>query len=466
MNLLRATCGLPMPPNTFKRWCRTSLSSVTLITCALSALAAPPAEHRGRDDRRRSPVVDVFEQCRDSVVNISTTRVVQVRSLGIGRLFPDIFDSAPRTRSQKVQSVGSGVVIHPAGYVVTNAHVVAQASDVKVTFADGKSEPAEIVAVEPDHDLAVLKIVGTHPFAHARLGHNDEILIGETVVAIGNPLGLQHTVTAGIVSALNRDLVVDDSVAYKGLIQTDASINPGNSGGPLLNVNGELIGINTAIRGDAQNIGFAIPVDRLWEVFPEMLDIERRERIKIGMRVSAARAQVEEVRPGSPAAEAGVKVQDEIMRVNGEDLQDGIDYYVHLLSSQPGDNVKLLVKRGDRTLDISVPIQVTPLPDGGRLAQQLLGLKLTTVPSRIRRQYELPELNGMMVEEVEGTSPARTGLEPGDIIRQIENTPVTNLKQVGLVLEQVTPGKPVTIELIRFERDALYLMNVAVRTRR
>jgi serine protease Do len=438
------------------------ISPLMVGICAAVAVAAPPAEHRSQVDRRRSPVVEVFEQCRDAVVNISTTRVVQMRSMG---LLEEFFDLAPRMLRQKVHSIGSGVVIHPAGYVVTNAHVVAQASDVQVTFADGKSETADIVAVDAEHDLAILKINGDHPFASVKLGHAGDIMVGETVVAIGNPLGLQHTVTAGIVSALGRDLVFNDSVAYKNLIQTDASINPGNSGGPLLNVNGELIGINTAIRGDAQNIGFAIPVDRLWEVLPNMLDIERRERIQVGMRVNGPRAEVEEVRPGSPAADAGVKTKDEIVRIDGETVHDGIDYYVHLLGSQPGDKVKLAVKRGGKTLNFDIPIKITPLPDGENLARQLLGVKLAMIPSRIRRLYDLPGLNGMMVEEVEKNG-ARGGLEAGDIIRQIERTPITSLKQVGLALERVIPGDAVSIELIRFERDGVYLIDLAVPTRK
>jgi serine protease Do len=439
------------------------LSMFVAGICVAGALAAPPAEHRSQVDRRRSPVVEVFEQCRDAVVNISTTRVVQMRSMG---LFEELFDLGPRVLRQKVHSIGSGVVIHAAGYVVTNAHVVAQASDVQVTFADGKTEPADIVAVDSDHDLAVLKINGEHPFASVKLGHTGDIMVGETVVAIGNPLGLQHTVTAGIVSALGRDLVFNDNVTYKNLIQTDASINPGNSGGPLLNVNGELIGINTAIRGDAQNIGFAIPVDRLWEVLPNMLDIERRERVQVGMRVSGPRAEVEDVRPGSPAAEAGVRTKDEIVQVDGQPVHDGIDYYVHLLGSQPGDKMKLAVKRAGRTLDFNIPIKLTPLPDGEDLARQLLGVKLTTVPSRIRRLYDLPGLNGLMVEDVERNGPARGGLEAGDIIRQIEQKPITNLKQVGLALEQVIPGDAVSIELIRFERDGVYLITLTVPTRK
>ena len=168
----------------------------------------------------------------------------------------------------------------------------------KVIFADGRELEAEIVAVDTEHDLTVLSVKTHEPIQAIKLGRSDDLMIGETVIAVGNPLGFQNTVTVGVVSALDRTLRFSDRVSYQGLIQTDASINPGNSGGPLLNINGELIGINTAIRGDAQNIGFAIPVDQLRALLPEILDIERLKRARIGMRLldTPARLSPQELR--------------------------------------------------------------------------------------------------------------------------------------------------------------------------
>jgi len=238
-----------------------ALCRIFVVFVTLSVGAAARADDDTAPSRRRTPVVEVFEHARDAVVNISTTRIVRMRSRSP---LDDIFDfGRPGYRQQRVQSIGSGIVVHESGYIVTNAHVVSQASDVQVTFADETRLPADVLAVDSQHDLAVIKVAADHPLPHLKLGSSDDILIGETVVAIGNPLGLEHTVTAGIVSALNRQLDFGNDVIYTGLIQTDASINPGNSGGPLLNIDSELIGINTAIRGDAQNIGFAIPVNRL-----------------------------------------------------------------------------------------------------------------------------------------------------------------------------------------------------------
>ena len=283
------------------------------LLCTLPAVADPPQRSR------RTPVVEVFEQCRDSVVNVSTSRVVRVQSQDT---FDEVFGRRPRVRTQRVESVGSGAVIHELGYIVTNAHVVAQTSDVQVTLADGRTVPAIVVAVDNEHDLAVLRASVDAPLKAIRLGRSDDLLVGETVIAVGNPFGLQHTVTSGIISALNRELDFGERAQYTGLIQTDAAINRGNSGGPLLNVNGELIGINTAVRGDAQNVGFAIPVDRLWDLLPKMLDIERRARVRFGLRVTGPEAEVASIAANSPAARAGLRPGDRLVGLAGRPVRN------------------------------------------------------------------------------------------------------------------------------------------------
>ncbi len=431
--------------------------------------AVPPAcGQKTVGDRRRTPVVEVFERCRDAVVNISTTRVVPMRSLTYESLLDEIFDfGLPRLRDRRIQSVGSGVVVHESGYIVTNAHVVSQASDVQVTFADKRTLPAEVVAADPEHDLAVLRVRSDRPLAFQELGRSRDILVGETVVAIGNPLGLQHTVTSGIVSAVDRDLQFSEDVVYRGLIQTDAPINPGNSGGPLLNLNGELIGINSAIRGDAQNIGFAIPVDRLWELLPQMLDIERRQRVRFGLNVSGADAEVITVQKDSPAGAAGLKPHDRILRLNGQPIRNGIDYYVHLLDQKPDSNVRLEVQRASQTLSLTVALQSIPPPDGRELAHRLLGLELMELPVELRRRYELPERVGLLVDRVDRGSPAdRARVRPNDLILRLNRLPVATLGEAGLALEQVQPGEPVFVEGLRLDADRPFFWNVTLRARR
>ena len=454
---------------TRKPWCDGALVlRLTVILSALLVAGTARLEGDPERDRRRSPVVEVFEKSRDAVVNINTTRIVRMRSLRSRSLWDDIFDFGPsRLQQRKVHNIGSGVVLHESGYIVTNAHVISQASDVRVSFADGHTEPAEILEVDGDHDLAILKIKTNRPLTSLKLGRSGDIMVGETVVAIGNPLGLQHTVTAGIVSALGRDLIFSNDVAYRGLIQTDASINPGNSGGPLLNTNGELIGINTAIRGDAQNIGFAIPVDRLWELLPGMLDIERRRRVRFGLRVDGPHAEISAVRPDSPAAKTNLQPGDRILRFNGRPIRNGIDYYVHLLERQAGDKITLTVQRDDTTVTAEVPLQAIPLPDGRQLAWRLLGIELETIPERIRRRYDLPSHIGLVVARVAPGSPAdQAGVRATDLILRLGGMTTATIQDVGLALERLEPAARIVTDGYRLSTDPMFFWTVSIRTRR
>ncbi|MBN2447509.1 MAG: trypsin-like peptidase domain-containing protein [Phycisphaerae bacterium] len=438
--------------------------ALAVVVGWLAAAGTTLAQDSPAHQFRRTPIVDVFEKTRDSVVNISTTRVIRSRSLMFESPLDDVFDFGPSRRMNRaVHSVGSGAVIHESGYIVTNAHVVAQASDVSVTFADQATLPAEIVAVDAEHDLAVLKVQPKRPLSTCKLGHSDDLMIGETVVAIGNPLGLQHSVSAGIVSALDRDLQFSEDVVYKGLVQTDAPINPGNSGGPLLNINGELIGINTAIRGDAQNIGFAIPVNRLWDLLPKLLDIEQRERVRFGIEVSGAQARVLAVDNDSPAA-AKLAPGDRIVGMDSEKLGNGIDYYVKLLSHKPGDEIKLTVQRDDRQFDTKLKLEPIPLPDGRELAQNMLGVEVEEISTQLRQRYRLPDYAHLIVTGIDRGSPAdQAGMHRGDLILRLDRLPVTSLVDAGLALERVTPGQRILVDGVRL--DPFFSWNVWIPTR-
>ncbi len=438
--------------------------------CGLAMLGAGALPAAGQEaserQRRRSLVVEVFEKCRDSVVNVSTTRVFRHRSLDPLDLFEEIFDfRRPGPVERRVESVGSGVIIHERGYIVTNAHVIAQTSDVQIIFADGATAPAQVVAIDAQHDLAVLRVRVDRPLPAIRMGRSNDLMVGETVVAIGNPLGLQHTVTAGIISALGRELNFSPRLTYRNLIQTDAAINPGNSGGPLLNVNAELIGINTAIRGDAQNVGFAIPVDQLWELLPQMLDIERRERVRFGLRVGGTDNEVTAVRPGSPAQKAGLKPGDRVVRFNGQPLANAIDYYVHLLNHKPGDVIRLTLERGGgRRVEVEVPLQEIPLPDGAALARARLGVQLVEVPARLRHLHPFLKDAGLLVDSVVSRGPAaRAGIRAGDVILGVDGCVVSSLTAVGLVLEGVRPGEEMLVDGLRLDEDPAFRWRVVLR---
>lgn len=438
----------------------------------MAAVAVPDTllgqEPTDRRTARRTPVVDVFEKSRDAVVNIRTTQVVQrrVRLSPFDDLFEDFFMGRPRgpVRQFETTSLGSGFVIHPAGYVVTNAHVVARSTTHKIIFADEREFEAERVAMDERHDLAILRIQGEGSFPTLDLGRSDDLMIGETVIAIGNPLGYHHTVTSGIVSATDRTLQVSGDVAYDNLIQTDASINRGNSGGPLLNVLGELIGINTAIRGDAQNIGFAIPVDTLRKLLPEMLSLKLSEkRLEVGLRLSW-RAPVYVVESRGPAAEAGIEPGDELLSVDGVPVVQNFDFYIHLLGINEADPVRVEVERDGRRIRATIQPRHVPIPDGAELLVDRFGLHTRLLTQEEARSLRIP--GGLLITDVERGSPAdEGGFQRGHVIVQIDRFFPTSFDQVGLLLEHVARGERVRFGVYQISRTVIELLHGELRGR-
>ncbi|MHC4413929.1 MAG: trypsin-like peptidase domain-containing protein [Planctomycetota bacterium] len=440
-------------------------AAVALLGVTWGAAAEEPPQERAL---RRTPVVEVFENCRDAVVNISSTEVVQVRD-PFDRLFEGFFERPFRTRPRQYKrtSIGSGFVIHPGGYIVTNAHVVARSTASTVTFADGREFETQVVASDRDHDVAVLKIESTEPLATLRFGRSADLMIGETVVAIGNPLGYQHTVTAGVVSAVKRDLEFSGELVLSGLIQTDASINPGNSGGPLLNVLGELIGVNTAIRGDAQNIGFAIPVDELRSLLPDLLDVERRYRIQSGMKLgNAATPRVESVQPGSPADAAGIRVGDVLSEVDGLPLRESVDFHIALIGRAPGDRLRLKLMRDARPVATSLELEARPRPDATNIARRRLGVELTSLPQDLARELRLPRGAGLAIVDVEPGSPAdRIGMKRYDVLVGVGRYHPATLEELGPLLEFVRSGDQITVSYLRVKPPEIIRYRATLRAR-
>ncbi|MHC4102716.1 MAG: trypsin-like peptidase domain-containing protein [Planctomycetota bacterium] len=420
----------------------------------LPGLGGSPADsaagtQEGDRSRRRTPVVEVFEASRDAVVNISSTLIVEVRDP-----FDQFFDRRRRSRPRQYKntSVGSGFVIHAEGYIVTNAHVVARSTDRTVTFADGREFDAQVIASDREHDVAILKIDAGElkPLA---LGRSSDLMTGETVIAIGNPLVYEHTVTAGVVSAVNRDLLFSKEHVLRGLIQTDASINLGNSGGPLLNVLGELIGVNTAVRGDAQNIGFAIPVDQVRRLLPELLDVERRYRIRSGMKLSTTDSpRVIFVEPGSPAQEAGIRAGDVLREIDGEPVNESVDFHIALIGHQPGDRLRLRLQREDEVVRTSLELAGLAKPDAAALARQRLGVKVRPLPASLAQDMGLPRGAGLVVVEVEPQSPAgEIGMRSRDVLVALGRYYPTTVEELGQLLEQLDPEDPVSVTYYRVE---------------
>jgi serine protease Do len=438
-----------------------------------------------RQAQRLTPAVKVFKEASPAVVSLSTTTIVTVRdSFGFGGIFDDIFDfPMSRPRQYEAHNIGSGFVIHPDGYVVTNAHVVDRAGECKITFADGTELPAVKVAVEHADDLAILKIDAQHPtgkktaappFPAVKLGRSDDLMPGEAVIAIGNPLGYQQTITEGIISALNRELIFRENVKYSGLIQTDASINPGNSGGPLLNVLGELIGINTAIRGDAQNIGFAIPVDRLHALLPEMLDVERLRRAKLGIHFSGrpsgpkpAGAHIQEVDVDSQAAKAGVRPDDIVAAINGTPTPDFLDAFSVLDSAPLGKEVALeLVRGGGERKTVKLPLEEIPKLNGGTVMWERFGIRVRELTRADMTRLGLRQPIALLVVEVDPRSQAaQEGVSPDDLITRFGGRPVTSFDALGNLLEQVKPGDRIPVGVWRIAENAIVQVELPLKAR-
>jgi len=448
--------------NTSFRW--------TIAAAALAACVCPlPAAEAVS---RVTPVVLAYRKARPAVVNISAEKIIRAR-LGLfsGDPFDDIFPS-PLTRRVPVRSLGSGVVIHKDGYLVTNAHVVRQAEKISITMPDKTKYAAKVISTEAKYDLAVLKVDlprgKTLPFLP--LGRSDDLMVGETVIAIGNALGYANTLTTGVISATDRKLEFRGGVKYSGLIQTDAPINPGNSGGPLLNIRGELVGINTAIRADAQNIGFAIPVDIVAEELGRLLDFEQINRVVFGARVAGRRTAgglelyVASVRKGTPAA-AKLKAGDRVLALNGSPTRQIPDYTCAMLSAKAGTKVRLKIRRDGKELEVVVLVSPKPRPDGKLLASKLFGMTLRQVTPLLARQLRLPVDRGLLVVALDKDGPAaRLGVQLKDVLFQVDRFYVTDLDGLGLILEDFKAGQAVRIGIARRNIRAWVIIRARGRT--
>ncbi len=395
---------------------------------------------------RRSRVVEMVERVRNSVVNISASQHVKVHRPIFGTFFEE-------RHSQRMTN-GSGFVIHKDGYIVTNEHVVARSTDHRVRFANGQSYDAVIVAIDPQRDLAILRISPESPLVPLKLGRSDDLMVGEDAIAIGNPFGLENTVTRGVLSALNRDLEINGDVIYEDLIQTDASINPGNSGGPLFNILGELIGVNTAVRAEAENVGFAIPVDQLRALMPDMLDITHLYQVEVGIRVFGDLAEVVELVDDSPAAKAGARLGDRITGIAGETVLRDVDYYIAMLGQRAGDTVDVSILRDGQPGKLTMQLTEVPKLDGAELAWQKLGMRLKPIPPAVARQFRLRGNEGLVISDIVRGGPAeRHGIGTGELLVSLGRYRAWPLETVAQLLEATDRGDPVDLGVWRFYND-------------
>jgi serine protease Do len=428
--------------------------ALVAATTTLRAEEPPPFS-------RETPVVMVYRQTHQAVVNISGERVVSRRAWPQSG-WPDFFDAWGPRFEQQVSVLGSGFVVHEDGYIITNAHVVENVSRIKVVFSDGREFQANVISADAGRDLAVLAIQTDGKLPFVELGRSNDLMIGETVIAIGNPYGYANTVTSGIVSAVGRDIQVTEGYWLRGLIQTDAPINPGNSGGPLLNINGQLIGITTAIKAEAQNIGFAVPVDTLVDNLPQMLMPEKLRRVRLGLTVGRLATVgpfsglvVEAVSKDSPAEQKGLAPGELILEIDGRPLHSLIDFYIKMMDKQVGEPIRLTCVRpragNPRSRVVELTMQPRPVPDGGVLARQYFQMDISPLTAAVARRFNFESAYPILI--VTAANPdgvaARAGIQPGDLILQVNDTTVRDRTEFALEMEKLGAGETVELKILR-----------------
>jgi serine protease Do len=373
----------------------------------------------------------------------------------------------------RAQSGGSGFVVSPDGLIVTNNHVVDGADRLTVTL-DGREYPAEVRGTDPETDLALIQVEAGRQLPYLKLGDSDELSVGDWIMVIGSPLGLDHTVTVGVVSAKGRSLQVLDP-SFENFIQTDAAINFGNSGGPLVNLAGEVVGIATLINFGAENIGFAVPVSTLKSILPQLRESGRVTRGYLGVGVqnldwptaqafgldTTDGALVENIVEGHPGEEAGIRHGDIILRVDEVEVEDTRDLIDYVAAQPPGTTVRLLVLRdGERR---TVPVELGERPTNGEEAEEptrgedggieWLGLRYQELTPELRESHGLPEsARGIWITRIEPDSPlADEGVLPGDLIVEVGGRTVGSVEELETRIGEAPPGAYLRLYVQRFD---------------
>jgi serine protease Do len=418
--------------------------------------------------------VSIAKQVLPSVVSITSERTVQITQMPGGphsfRFFGDDFMrffDGPGKIPQK--GSGSGVIVSRDGYILTNNHVVREADEIQVTLEDGRTLDAELVGTDPKSDVAVIRI-HSDGLVPAKLGDSDGLEVGEWVLAVGNPFQLSSTVTAGIVSAVGRSNI--GLADYEDFIQTDAAINPGNSGGALVNLEGEVVGINTAIAtrsGASDGVGFAIPINMASRIMDDLIHDGKVVRGWLGVNIQNLNqntaeifgldrprgALIGQVVPGSPADEAGLRQGDLILELDGRPVRDTDDLQFKVVEKDPGTSVRLTVLRDGREKPFEVrlgELQSETESDRGGLGRldddaersNDLGLGLQELTRDARRELDVPPaIDGVLVTVVEPGKPAdKAGLQRGDVIRKISDREILSIREFQQAIREAPSGKP------------------------
>jgi serine protease Do len=419
---------------------------------------------------------DVAERLNPAVVNIDATMHGAPRSRPESSLFeaPELFERRPPAHEREVprRGAGTGFIIDASGYILTNHHVVADSARISVRLTDGRTLRAERIGSDPDTDIALIKIDSSRPLPHAALGDSDTLRVGEWVLAIGNPLAYEHTVTVGVVSFIGRKLFNSSLDRY---IQTDAAINFGNSGGPLINARGEVIGINAAISSRASNIGFAVPINQATAILPQLRERGRVSRgfigvapkkidpdlqRSLGLRTPVG-ALVQDVTPGSPGERAGLRAYDVIVAVDGRAVTADDELIQLIASRKPGTIATLHIVRDGRSMTVPVKLAERPVreraerePAAGarplqRIREAALGLWVRDLDAELTER--LPEgMEGVVVSRVDPAGPAfDLDIQRGHVLLEINRRPVRSVEEYRRLLAGARPGDVLTLYVYR-----------------
>lgn len=466
---------------------------IILVTVFLVCVCSMPAMAANHNDAVRmipSGFSELAEKAKPAVVNIQTVKVVK----GGGRVYRHFFGNPfggnrqspfddfpgpffnPQPQNRKEQSLGSGFIISEDGYIVTNNHVIKDADKIKVILHDNTEYEAEIVGTDPITDIALIKVTAEN-LVPLEFGSSEKLNVGSWVVAIGSPFGLEQTVTAGIVSAKGR---IIGSGPYDDFIQTDASINPGNSGGPLLNLKGEVIGINTAIISSGQGIGFAIPSDMATGIIEQLTEGKSVSRGWMGIAIQNITPELAEyynikettgvfvakVYPGDPAAEAGIEAGDIIFQIGDKTIKNSRDLTMTVASAGVGEKVKVLAYRNGKEKTFRVKLGKRPNQDPEQLSEaggfDEFGLKLESVTPRIARQLGYPEdFKGLVVTQLSpGSQAAKTSVRPGDLLLEVNRQSVSTYGEYQKIIGKAEKGNTV---FMLFKRGNRHVFVVSFR---
>ncbi len=425
---------------------------------------------------------DLAKRLSPAVVNVKVTKIEKTGDIPMLQApdgpfedflkqFPHMMPQVPENR--RVQGTGSGVIITADGYILTNDHVVDGAKEVTVTVGENEEYKAKVIGRDPKTDLAVVKITPRHPLTVAVLGDSDQINVGDWVLAIGNPFGLSHTVTSGIVSAKGR---VIGAGPYDNFIQTDASINPGNSGGPLLNMKGEVIGINTAILPYGQGIGFAIPIDTAKPLIPQLVAKGEVTRGFLGVTIQSITpdlakalklktekgALVSDVTAASPAEKAGIRRGDVIVSFNKKPVEDSRSLPMMVADTPVGKEIPITVLRDGTTQNLTVNIGKLPSEKAEQSpsvqpAQSKWGLQLQDLSPQMAKRVGLQPGQGVAVAGVQSGSPAeRGGVHRGDVIVEMNHQPVHSVSEARDLAANAGEKEPLLV-LVKRDQGSVYL---------